>query len=502
MNLENFNTLCQVCDGLLTDQEAGQARLAIPWLHIVREHPHFLEQYEYLFEGNGRSVWRSDLLRLARNLLGWLRQFSRIRRFDDNVTACLSEVPRSVDLLIVSHLINPGHIATERDFYFDMLPGFLKKHGYSVVVAVINHTGGRLDEEMHPSCLGDGVFRLVLGPAMCLSGALSSFLAALSEMLTLLRLAGKVREPFARRVIARAAIEALSGGTRDAQRIGLQVAELVRKLNCRAVLTTYEGHAWERTVFHRVHTVSPRVLRLAYQHAAIFRLQHGLRRTLGPGHDPDIVLASGELPRAELARIGGERSPQVRLFGSSRSIAYGPVQARGVQDSDEKECLVLPEGLNSESAMMIRFASLCAIELPGIRFVIRLHPAIQFSSLRRSFAELATLPHNVVFSSRALNDDAMRASWVLYRGTTAVVAAAQYGALPVYLRGEGEEMSIDPLYLLGDERAIVGTVGEFSACIRGHDLSEVAVSMRRGKILDHFRGLFSPLDFRAVADCL
>ena len=503
MKFENYKALCRSCDDLLTDQNSTRARVAIPWLHIVREHPHFLEQYEYLFNQKGGAVWLSNILLLFRNLSGWLRQVLRsVRCADDLLPPRLAQAPRSVDLLIVSHLINAGHLAAEKDFYFGKLPGFLKAQGRNIVVALINHTNHKFDEENRVSCLEDGVHRIVLDDRMCFSKTWSCFSAALSESIALLKKGVDMSEPLGRRVCRRAALEMLSGGARDAQRVAQQISDLVRTLGCRAVLTTYEGHAWERAVYGQVRLASPSVRCFAYQHAAVFHLQHGLKRALGPTYDPDVVFASGEFPAAEMAGVGGNGAPQVRVLGSTRAVSIDKAQLIIQRNLDGKECLVLPEGLKTECTLMISFAIACAKQLSNIRFVLRLHPAIQLSSLKADVPELAALPVNVVFSTRSLEGDAQRASWVLYRGTTAVVAGAQYGAQPIYLQAENEEMSIDPLYSLGDERPIVRDVSEFSECVLGRGASEEGVFVQRKKINDHFQALYSPLNCQVIAECL
>ncbi len=67
---------------------------------------------------------------------------------------------------------------------------------------------------------------------------------------------------------------------------------------------------------------------------------------------------------------------------------------------------------------------------------------------------------------------------------------------------ENEEMSIDPLYSLGDERPIVRDVSEFSECVLGRGASEEGVFVQRKKINDHFQALYSPLNCQVIAECL
>ena len=56
------------------------------------------------------------------------------------------------------------------------------------------------------------------------------------------------------------------------------------------IITTFEGHAWERLVFRSAREVCPQVKCLAYQHAPIFKNQHSIRRFIGNTYEPDYTL--------------------------------------------------------------------------------------------------------------------------------------------------------------------------------------------------------------------
>ena len=49
MNERQYLELCQLTDQILMAPDATSARTAIPLLHVIREHPAFLEKYEKLF---------------------------------------------------------------------------------------------------------------------------------------------------------------------------------------------------------------------------------------------------------------------------------------------------------------------------------------------------------------------------------------------------------------------------------------------------------------------
>jgi hypothetical protein len=46
---EQYHRVCQACDSILVDDDSSIERVSISWLHVIREHPEFLKNYDYLF---------------------------------------------------------------------------------------------------------------------------------------------------------------------------------------------------------------------------------------------------------------------------------------------------------------------------------------------------------------------------------------------------------------------------------------------------------------------
>lgn len=503
MKPEHYKLLCNSCDRLLKDPKAGAYRISIPWLHIVREHPHFLQQYEYLFGGQHYQSKFSGLKRSARHFASWAFKLMRsIRSFRTGIIDSTA-LPPSADVLIVSHLINPAHLQHTKDFYFDELPQYLATCGFKVVVALINHTGRKFSKDEISDQSTYGFIRLVLADSMDIGSEVTWLRAAWAESRRLTQEAQQAQDTLTVEIARRAAVEALSGSAHDSYRLGEQVSTLAKILKPRALLTTFEGHAWERTVFSRVRSAYPPVHCLAYQHAALFRLQHGLRRSLGNLFDPDIIFTSGEAAREQLLELEAGGGPILKVLGSNRSAVNSnqiPDKPPYQKEDDSSLCLVLLDGFESDALLMLDFAIRCATELPEMTFLLRLHPITHFADLIKRLPKLRQVPSNIVCSADSLENDAYPAAWVLYRGTTAVVSAVQFGAIPIYLKVEGE-MTCDPLYAFGNEREVVSMVGDFVECV-STELRQETIELRRALVAQHCKEIFSPLNFKVVADYL
>jgi hypothetical protein len=373
-----------------------------------------------------------------------------------------TELPRQTDLLIISHLVNPSH-AGGKDFYFAHLPEEISQQGYSVVIALINHTGAR-GAALAQRWKKQTVPRVVLSKSLGIAHELTLNTMLKTEAGRLRDIASKESHSLTRDVALHAAEEALSGGARAALLLGSQITNLVSDLKPRAMILTYEGHAWERVAFAAARRETPTIRCIGYQHAALFRLQHAIRRNLGGQYDPDYILTSGLIGQRMLGTSPGLLRTPVSVLGSNRGFTdkTGPSATAVLTRSDKKRkrCLVLPEGIPSECHLLFEFSLHCARLCPEIEFVWRLHPVVRFESLVAANCRLKERPTNVELSVGVIESDLPSCSWALYRGTTAIVQAVGAGLQPVYLRVPGE-MTIDPLYELKGWKVSVETVEEF-----------------------------------------
>lgn len=469
MNEEQYRRLCDGCDQVLQAPDSTMERIAIPWLHIVREHPVFLAAYEDLFQP-GKSAVVGSAPAWLRRRAGWLKQALRPLYSDGQPWVGPGTLPKKVDFLFVSHLLNDSQAGQPEDFYFGRVANELTTRDRSAVIALINHTG-RNPGPMVARWEGSVVPRVVFSDSLQPAGERHLRSGLQKESARLREQSRGERAEFQRRVWVRASEEAVSGRAIVALRMALQVGDLVRRLNPRVIVVTHEGHSWERVTFAAARKTSKDVLCVGYQHAALFRFQHAVRRRLGPPYDPDRILTAGDVTQAQLAQEAALRGIPVTVLGSGRGSAGQPAgsdgQLRKHEGSlpDGPACLVIPEGIASECDILFNFSLSCARKFPMIRFVWRLHPVISFEALAAKNHHLRDLPINIEMSRMSMEQDLKRCRWALYRGSTAIVQAVLSGLRPIYLK-RIDELSIDPLYELGPFRVAVASPGDLEGVIR------------------------------------
>ncbi len=500
MNENQYRVLCHACDQALTANDATIERVAISWLHVVREHPVFLRDYEDVVGADGISILPT--MRTVRHLLGFFSQL-RPKVGGQSPWFCADTLPEHVDVLFVSHLVNSSHIDQATDFYYGRLPEDLVRCGYSVAIALINHTNLK-SENLVPRVRPGLVPRIVLSGALGMTDEFSIFQRLRTESIRLKKAASREKSGLFQRVLMRAAQESLSGASRSTLRIGQQIHALVEKLRPNAVVVTHEGHGWERLAFSVARSAAPGVICIGYQHAALFRLQHAIRRRLGSSYNPDVILTAGSISQWQLESCPELEGMPISVLGSTRSIGdtleanQSPPREWG-EDSQKKTCLVIPEGIASECWLLFSFSAECARACPDVTFIWRLHPILSFELLRKMYPELRDLPENIKLSSSGLEDDAAHSRWTLYRGTTAIVQAVLAGSHPVYFQSQADEMTIDPLYAVNGGRTTISNVEDFQNLLSAElDLTTSEVE----EVRKYCKLLFTPINSQILSELI
>jgi hypothetical protein len=243
-------------------------------------------------------------------------------------------------------------------------------------------------------------------------------------------------------IYQRAAFEVLSPDTLMNLRIYKLLVEFFKDTKPKIVITTYEGHAWERMVFAATKGFNGRGIEsIGYQHAALFKLQHAIYRSLGQNFDPTFVLCAGSVGLNQMQRCSNLRSRIEGVMGSPRSLHKGYVKAIG----SSKKILVIPEGILGECIDLFTFSMECAKLDPSITYIWRLHPLMSFKKIFSASRALFNHPKNIEISSNSFEADILDATFVLYRGSTAVVPAVARGLIPIYLN-QKNSFSVNPLF--------------------------------------------------------
>ena len=479
INKKEYELLCRIYDKVLLHDSVSKYIVANTSLHILREHPDFLKKYQILFTSSRLKSKFDTVFWLGRyTLISFIRIFSSL--FNTKAWYCVGGLRKS-DVLFVSHLINEEHLSNKDDFYFHDIPEKLASIGLSSSVALINHV-------KHKNSPDTG-FKILLSPTLSFISELTIFFKQWSSI-------GLLKQLFRRNEVPpnlsrKALIGELSSDTANTLRIAKQIGMLLKKTESKFLVITYEGHAWERLVFYEARKVNPNIKCIGYQHAVIFEHQHAIRRLLRSEYNPDVILTAGNVAKKQFDNLKYSSSIVVKCLGSHKSRAVVPSKNVKV-----RKCLVVPEGIISESILLFEFSLQCAKEILDYQFVWRLHPLLSFEKLKKHSKVFNELPENIELSKISLNSDIERCDAVLYRGSTAVVEAVNAGLMPIYY-ANNEELSIDPIYDQKLGKYVVRNVKEFINSIK-YPID----SNEQKKLSEYAQNFYTPLDYKLLSDVL
>jgi hypothetical protein len=213
-------------------------------------------------------------------------------------------------------------------------------------------------------------------------------------------------------------------------------------------------------------------------------MQHAVQRQLKKYFNPDVILTSGEVSKTELEKNIELSNIIIKVMGSNRSNIEESVNA--VMDS-RGSCIVLPEGDVEECNRLFSFSLDCALVMPEMDFIWRLHPNLSFQVLAKNNKIFRKIPSNIKLSKNTLIEDIKNSNWALYRGSTAIIQAAVNGVIPVYLSIK-DEISVNTLYNIRALHACVQNVSEFQELIGGY----APENRRQNEVMAFCKQIYSP----------
>ena len=469
----DYSALTAACDRLLRAPGATPERVGISWLHVLSEHPNNLAQYEHVFD-RARPASRSA--KRPGGFSGFAKKaLKRLMMRGTGPAGLRRQLPPKADILFVSHLLTAAHADPDgTDFYYGNLGAQLGAEGVSSTTLLLNHTSVPVRGATKKLANGSYLSRVVLPLRLSASEELRLVRRARSAASVLSSDAESAADAFERAVALQAARHSVTGTTITALRLYRVIEQICAQLKPRVVVVTWEGHAWERLAFHAARSVDASVRCVGYQHTIMFPRAHALRRSLGPQYDPDALLTVGDINRDILKGSADLGGIPVVTYGSHRRAAAPLPRAPDAS----RRCLVIPEGLEVECLTLFDFVLAAAAALPGVQFLLRMHPGLPFSTLARRHPRFRALPDNVRVSTESdIATDFARCDWALYRGSSAAVHAVLAGVRPIYLEREGE-LRIDPLFAMKGWRRCIRDVSALTAIV---DADRAAGAGARGR---------------------
>jgi hypothetical protein len=482
VEIRKYQELCKIFDQVLAHKDVTPQVTANKYLHVLSSHPESIAKYRF-------SKITKILLLVRFKLIAIVKVGQSIFDKKHYYTNSRLEQVQS-DVLFISHLVSKRQLSNDNDSYFGNLPSELLDYGVSSSIALIKYV--KVDNEKALRIWNKGnIVRFILSPSLDFLSETKLYLAQRKSKKQLKSILKDLKVD--RGLVKNILCHHLSSGAFSSLRIAKQVAEIARKTGAKFIVTTYEGHAWERLVYYYVRKINPDVKCFGYQHAAVFENQHAIKRPLGAMYNPDVILTSGLIAKDILEKN--------KLKGSKVVCVGSPKYSKSSTIKNKSQsCLVLPEGFVSECLILFKLSLEYAKQHSEQIFIWRLHPIISFKELKKHSSIFKDLPNNIILSKDSLDDDIQKCNSVIYRGSTAVVNAINAGLKPIYYQQFADELSIDPIYTCH--------VGKFFA----HNQETLTLALEtdicidaKQSLQDYAQNFYTPLNLRVfleeIKDC-
>jgi len=442
---QQYIQLSEICDKIISNNLSEESVIAQDFIHLPRMTPLASKPYMEIYASKVPYFFL-HLMHIVRNVAFFFIEILKSLFYQPTN---FSGLDKRVDYLIISHYLGYENSQKYVDSYFGkILENIRYENSVSANVFYIDHNSytGLFTKKRSQNDLA------LLSNSIGLLHLLKIYW---KSVVSLVRFSGLNSDPVAKRISNKVRIGLFSPGTIRCLILSHHIERTVTGLVPKCLITTYEGHSWERLCFSGARAAKRNIKCIAYQHAPVFKYQHAIKRNIGHKYDPDIILTSGSLSKDYLSKCAGLKESRVALLGSGRWLPINKNSYNYEQKFSIETCLVAPEGTMSECLILFGFSLVCAKRFTNIRFLWRFPAQVNIRMLQRANSAFRNLSDNIFISNSDLKKDIELSQCILYRGSSVVINATLSGLLPIYLSQEGE-LSIDPLFSYKeDNRCII-----------------------------------------------
>ena len=457
INKSQYIEICNFSKNFMNKNFKNIVLLSIDEAHIIRPHPIFLNKYELLFS---KFFYFKIIYLFLKNLFKLLYSFFvnifKVK-FDYNLKS-------SVDYIFISHFLNTRQVLEkkERDFYFSHFFKYIKK---KTLLILFNHLNTNFKSKD----------KIILNLNEDFISEVRFLLKMLKEFFLFKKNFEKKKNIKNKKFLFFIYSNLLSVNTLRNIRIYYQVKKIIKKYNPKKIITTYEGHAFERNIFLAASHCNTKIEKIGFHHSIPFKNQFSYTMYLKNGSDPNVIMASGKNSYIKFSK--NKNFKKIILIGSNRISRSNPnIQGRSgnLKLINIKNCLVIPEGIDSEASLLLNFCNDYLLKFNDIRFIIRLHPLLR--SKIKKYQRIFNVNHiskNVIFSNNKHQyHDIKKCDLALYRGTSLIFDAVKKGLVPLYY-SKKNEICFDPLSISENKNKQsikISDIYEFNNIIKNNNI--------------------------------
>ena len=231
--------------------------------------------------------------------------------------------------------------------------------------------------------------------------------------------------------------------SRFTYKISNRILHILNKSNnLKNVVTTYEGHSYEKIIFN--YCKNKKIKSFGYFFSVIREYKNSIYYRFNQKYQPDVVLTSGDIAKQDLK----SNSPHtnIQTLGKNK-ILFKKKYSQSSKNKKKITILVCPEGLFSETIEMLKLINNKLLDNQNITFIFRTHPLID---IKRDFKKII-LNKNIFISKESdIKKDFIKSNYILYSGSSVSIYAIMNGLIPINYKNNKNEFSLDPFYKINN----------------------------------------------------
>ena len=453
INNYQYKKICSASKSFLKLNSNNLVLTSIDQAHIIRPHPIFLKKYNILFESFFYlKILNTLIINFIKLLVHFIKNIFKEKSHID--------IKKGSDYIFVSHFLNKKQIKAEKknDYYFSHFLRTIKKKN---TLVLFNHLNQNFIAKN----------KIILNSNENFKTEAKIFIKLINEFLKFRKNYINKKNKFERKFYILIYANIISINTFNNLKVYFQFKKITKKIQPKKIIVTFEGHAFERNIFLASKKINKKIKTIGFHHSIPFKNQFAYNLKLNNDSDPDIVMTSGKISYNKFLKQ--KSFNKVILIGSNR-ISNTATKFKNERLKKIKYCLVIPEGIESEANLLLRFCAKYLVNFDDIKFVIRLHPLL--SMKRKKYRDLfkkVDIGNKVFFSNNKNQyDDIKKCDLTLYRGTSLIFDATKNGLVPFYYQRKNE-INFDPLSISKNKNKksiLVSNIFEFNKAIKNKNI--------------------------------
>ena len=417
---KKFNNLSSICNS---------------YLHIIRAHPFILQRYDDVFLNRSFFYYLSKFFRnFSEIFLKFISQFFYREILKTNET--------EYKILVLGHITNFESFSNNVDFQYG---NFFKNKKKSILYFYINSDKNKkyrfkTYHKINNLKKNFFIFNYKLNFLeffKYFNFIYKNFYKTFIEMIKL-----KTSDKYYKNFLLNTSLNLFSYSTIQNLIFYYKFRFFVKKYSIRKIVTTFEGHPFEKLIFKIGKENSIQVD--AYQHSFISDTHHSIYVYSNLNFLPSRILTSGAITYKIFKKYFKNKT-KVELIGSTKFKNYKP----NTKKFNSFKCLVVPEGFYEETEILISFCLEYLKKYQNIEFIIRLHPEVTIEKLIKKNNNFNFNKKKIIISKNKIIEDVKKCNLILYRGSTFAADAIGMGLKPFYLKRK-KEIEIDSLWMFKD----------------------------------------------------